>query len=200
MGAEDDQALRPRRLSQDRERAIIDATLELLAELGYDRMSVDEIARRAGASKATIYRRWSGKSELVVDVICRRFDPDTAEPPDTGTLRGDLVAVFAAFCRALERKHDLIVGLLPTLLSDLELANTLRAHLPSQDLSGVSILLDRARERGDLPSPVDPAEILPVAEALAYRRVFFTGRPLDDAFTTHSVDRVLLPLIHTWSS
>ena len=72
-----------------RDAAICDATLALLLEVGYDRMSMDAVAARAHASKATIYRRWPGKQELVLDAVrARGVGLTVAE--DTGSLRGDL--------------------------------------------------------------------------------------------------------------
>ena len=76
-----------------RDAAICDATLALLAEVGYDRMSMDAVAARAKASKATIYRRWPGKQELVLDAVRSRA-PGMAVPEDTGSLRGDLLATY----------------------------------------------------------------------------------------------------------
>ena len=73
-----------------RRQAILDAALALLMEVGYDRMSMDGLAERAHAGKATIYRHWTGKAEVVVEAIrCRKCDNFSA-PPDTGSLRGDL--------------------------------------------------------------------------------------------------------------
>jgi AcrR family transcriptional regulator len=74
-----------------RDAAICDAALALLAEVGYDRMSMDAVAARAHASKATIYRRWPGKRELVLEAV-RSRSPARLTPPDTGTLRGDIIA------------------------------------------------------------------------------------------------------------
>ncbi|MEV0353778.1 TetR/AcrR family transcriptional regulator [Nonomuraea sp. NPDC050680] len=186
-------------LDPGRERAILDATLELLSEMGYDRMSVDQIAKRAKASKATIYRRWAGKPELVVDVICRRFDMDTPAAEDTGSLRGDLAAVLGGLCGAVERKHGLIMGLSSTLVSHQELARTLREHMPAKDLSGVEALLERARKRGDLPGPVDSGRLFGVAEALVWHRMIFLGPLFDGSFVAESVDEVLLPLVRAWA-
>ena len=70
----------------------MDAALQVVAEAGFDRATVDAIAARAGASKATVYRYWPGKHELVADAIRRRVKPSLPEMPDTGTLRGDLLA------------------------------------------------------------------------------------------------------------
>ncbi|TMR94666.1 TetR/AcrR family transcriptional regulator [Nonomuraea basaltis] len=187
-------------LDPERERAILDATMELLSELGYDRMSVDRIAKRARASKATIYRRWAGKPELVVDVICRRFDMEAPAGKDTGSLRGDLAAIFRSLCEAVERKHTLVIGLSSTLVSNQELARTLRAHMPARNLGEVKALLDRAVRRGELGAAVDPARLFAVAEALVWHRMIFTGPPFDEAFITESVDGVLTPLVNAWSA
>ncbi|GAA2856267.1 TetR/AcrR family transcriptional regulator [Streptosporangium fragile] len=188
------------RLDPLRERAILDATLELLSEVGYDRMSIDQIAKRASASKATIYRRWPGKEALVVDLVCNHLESDVPAPPDTGSMRGDLVEVVAGFCRVVEQKHAMIFGLFTALLVSPELAAALRDHVPRPDITGTTPLLDRARERGELPGHVDPAEIRKVTEAMVWHRLFFTGRPLDRAFAEETVDRFLLPLIRAWSA
>ncbi|NUT43646.1 MAG: TetR/AcrR family transcriptional regulator [Thermoactinospora sp.] len=187
-------------LDPDRERAILDATMELLSEVGYDRMSVDQIAKRARASKATIYRRWAGKPELVVDVICRRFDMDAPRGEDTGSLRDDLASVFRGLCEAVERKHTLVIGLSSTLVSNQELARTLRAHMPAKDLGDVRALVERARERGELSGAVDPARLFAVAEALVWHRMIFTGPPFGEEFVAESVDGVLGPVVTAWSA
>ncbi|GAA2794196.1 TetR/AcrR family transcriptional regulator [Nonomuraea dietziae] len=187
-------------LDPGREKAILDATFDLLSEMGYDRMSVDQIAKRAKASKATIYRRWAGKPELVVDVICRRFDMDVPPVPDTGSLRGDLVEVVRGLSEAAERKHGLIMGLSSTLVSHQELARTLRAHMPARDLGGTRALVERAVARGELAALVDTVRLSELVEALVWHRLIFVGPPLDDAFAAESVDRVLLPLAHAWTT
>ncbi|HEY3683667.1 MAG TPA: TetR/AcrR family transcriptional regulator [Streptosporangiaceae bacterium] len=196
MGAERSPATRERRLDPARQKAILDATRDLLSEVGFDRMTVDEIARRASASKASIYRRWSGKESLVVDLVRNHLEVESApEPPDTGSLRGDLVSVYTAFCRALEQKHSLIVGLMPALLTTPALAEALRGNAPRPDLTGTVPLLERAVDRGDLPASTDPARVRQVAEALVWHRLLITGERLDARFVVGAVDDVLLPLI-----
>src|SRR3954471_7408044 len=83
--------LRPR-VEGDRERQILDAALEVLAEVGYDRLTMDAVAQRAKASKATLYRRWNSKATLIVDGLASQ--KSTPPVPDTGTLRGDLIEAF----------------------------------------------------------------------------------------------------------
>src|SRR3954468_25112873 len=79
-----------------RRQAILDAAVHLLAEVGYDRATVEAVAARAGVSKPTIYRRWpGGKAEIVADAI-RAKRADGAVLPDTGSLRGDLLAMLRA--------------------------------------------------------------------------------------------------------
>ena len=87
----DTPSVRPR-VEGERELEILDATLEVLADVGYDRLTMDAVAARAKASKATLYRRWNDKASLVVDALL--VVKHTAETPDTGTLRGDLIASF----------------------------------------------------------------------------------------------------------
>lgn len=188
------------RLDPDRDRAILDATLELLSEMGYDRMSVDQIAKRARASKATIYRRWAGKAELVVDVICRRFDMDAPPGEDTGSLHGDLTSIFRGLCETVERKHTLVIGLSSTLVSNQELARTLRAHMPVKNLGDVRALIDRAGARGELAGDADPVRLFAVAEALVWHRMIFAGPPFGEEFVAESVDGVLMPVVKAWSA
>src|SRR5271163_3763605 len=83
-------------LDMSRDIAIRDAALDLLAEIGYDRLTMDAIAARAHASKATIYRRWPGKAALVVDAL--NCSKGSMLEPDTGSLEGDLAAWSEASC------------------------------------------------------------------------------------------------------
>src|SRR3954467_1290919 len=85
-----------RRRDHTRDAEILDAALEVLAETGYDGMTIDMVAARAKAGKATLYRRWASKSDLVIDAVgCMKkgvYDLDNL--PDTGSLRGDLLALI----------------------------------------------------------------------------------------------------------
>ena len=89
---------RPR--SARAERAILDAASDLLLERGFQGMSVEEVAERAGVGKATIYRRWASKDELVRTAVCCVHDD--VVPPDTGSVRGDLLAILSARHAAAE--------------------------------------------------------------------------------------------------
>jgi AcrR family transcriptional regulator len=182
-----------------REEAILAATLELLAEVGYDRMSMDAIAVRARASKATIYRRWSGKAELVVTAVERRTGQRTAEPPDLGNLRTDLLGTLRVMRDGLTGQDaGLLLGLMTAMHHDEELAQTVRARMIDDKRQAFDPAIDRAVRRGDLPALPTPTErelVAEVSSAMLFSRAFLTGQPLDDPFLTGVVDDVLMPLL-----
>src|SRR6516165_10714567 len=98
-GPETPAARRPaRRLDASRDPAIFRAALDGLTDVGYDRLTMDEIASRAHASKATLYRRWPSKAALIIDAIIALREADgPVQLPDTGSLKGDIDAIIAAF-------------------------------------------------------------------------------------------------------
>ncbi|MDN3354323.1 TetR/AcrR family transcriptional regulator [Actinomadura sp. DC4] len=179
-----------------REEAILLATLELLAEVGYDRMTMDAVAARARASKATIYRRWPGKAELVVTAVKRHAGSPAAAPADTGDLRQDLVAVLEVMRAGLTGQDAaLILGLMIAMRRDPGLARTVRGQVVDDKGEVFGAVIARAVERGDLPGTVDHALFAEIGSAMLFSRLFVTGDPLDDAFIGHLVDAVLLPLL-----
>ncbi|MBC6458236.1 TetR/AcrR family transcriptional regulator [Actinomadura sp. HBU206391] len=180
-----------------REEAILLATLELLAEVGYDQMTMDGVAARARASKATIYRRWPGKAELVVTAIKRHAGGRAMmTPPDTGELRQDLLAVLHVMRTGLVGQDaSLILGLMIAMRRDPELARTVRAQVVDDKGEVFGEVIARAVTRGDLPVTVDHTLFVEISSAMLFARLFVTGEPLDDDFIGHLVDAVLLPLL-----
>jgi AcrR family transcriptional regulator len=184
-----------------REEAILLATLALLAEVGYDQMTMDAVAARARASKATIYRRWPGKAELVVTAVKRHAGSPTVTPPDTGSLRQDLLAVLEVMRAGLTGQDAaLILGLMIAMRRDPELARTVRGQVVDDKREVFGAVIARAVDRGDLPATVDHALFVEISSAMLFSRLFVTGEPLDDAFIHHLVDAVLLPLLDHRSS
>ena len=178
-----------------RDVAICDATLALLLEVGYDRMSMDAVAARAKASKATIYRRWPGKQELVLDAVKSR-GPDLTVPEDTGSLRGDLVATYrSAVAGAAAEDADLIAGVLRAMRSAPELADCVRSQVLESKCDVSRTIVARAVDRGELPAATDPMILHEVASALWFHRVLVVGADADDVFIAHVVDDVLMPLL-----
>ena len=178
-----------------RDAAICDATLALLLEVGYDRMSMDAVAARAHASKATIYRRWPGKQELVLDAVrARGVGLTVAE--DTGSLRGDLVATYrSAVHGSAADDADLIAGVLRAMRTTPELADCVRSQVIESKCDVSRVIVARAIARGELPAETDPLILHEVASALWFHRVLVVGGPVDDAFIAHVVDDVILPML-----
>jgi len=178
-----------------RESAIRDAALELLAEVGYDRMSMDAVAARAHASKATIYRRWPGKQELVLDAVrCRAGH--AFEPLDTGSLRGDIVTTLRNMAAGMGSEDvELMAGVMRAMRNAPELADCVRASVIEQKRYIGDLLVKRGVERGELPAGADPAVFHETAGALMFFRILVTGEPVDDAFLCHIADDVIVPLL-----
>jgi AcrR family transcriptional regulator len=175
--------------------AILRATLHLLAEVGYDQMTMDAIAQRARASKATIYRRWAGKADMVADAL-RLSAEEPAEPPETGSLRGDLVAVLRHMCATLaEQDASVVLGLLTAMRRDPHLAEAVRRQVLEVKTAAFDAVLNRAAECGALPRTADRATLVELCSAMLFSRRFITGETLDTDFVEHMVDVVLMPLI-----
>jgi AcrR family transcriptional regulator len=178
-----------------RESAILEAALGLLIEVGYDRMSMDAVAARAHASKATIYRRWPGKRELVVDALrCRA--PETLEPQDTGSLRGDLIAALSAAADGFVADDTaLLAGVLRAMRAAPEIAECARQLIFEGKHAIGRTIVDRAVARGELGPDADPGVLFEVAPALLFFRALVTGEPVDTEFLEHVADDVLVPLL-----
>jgi AcrR family transcriptional regulator len=174
-----------------RRQAILDAALALIAEVGYDRTTIDAIAHRAGVSKPTLYRRWAhGKPELVADAIRERH-AQTSRTPDTGSLRGDLLALVAIQTGQLLDDVHLACGLLTALRSSPELAALMQDTVIAEERARVAEVLARAGVEQVSPLIAD------ISGALVFTRVTITGEPVDRAFAEELVDNVLLPILNT---
>jgi AcrR family transcriptional regulator len=183
------------RAPSGRDVAICDATLALLVEVGYDRMSMDAVAAKAHASKATIYRRWPGKQELVLEAV-RSRGPGLVVPEDTGSLRGDLVATYAAAVHGTAAEDvELIAGVLRAMRSAPELADCVRSQMVESKCAVSKVIVHRAIGRGELAPGTDHLLLHEVAGALWFHRILVVGAPVDDDFIAHVVDDVLIPAL-----
>jgi AcrR family transcriptional regulator len=168
---------RPRRPGRPRsaqaERAILDAALVELLESGYDAMTIEGVAARAGVGKTTIYRRWSSREELVAAAL-RTLNADV-EIPDTGRLRDDLIALMREFQRV---SFTTVIGpmltrLIGTVISNPGLLAIFRDTVFAGRRDAFIVVLRRAQERGELPPEVDPAFVVPmIAGPIIFRAVF----------------------------
>ena len=184
---------RPR--DQNRERAILDAALALVGEVGYERLTMDAVAARAKASKTTIYRRWAGKKELIVEAIGGQVEDHMSEPEDTGSLRGDLMWL-AELATASTKGFDgrLLLGLAQAALDDPGLCNALEEHAGARKRLTAEVIVRRAVARGELPPETDPTLLIEIAPSVLLMRLV-NGQPLDHAFLEHLVEDILLPVL-----
>jgi len=185
-----------RKRDHTRDPEILEAALDVLAETGYDGMTIDMVAARAKAGKATLYRRWSSKGELVVDAVACMKSVDLTTLPDTGTLRGDLVAMIRPHSiDDAQRKLKIMTGLLTMLSKDPELSDTAMAAIMQPRVEANTILLRRAVERGEIPASTDIETLAVVSQAMATYRVMILRKPVDRAFILSVIDGVILPAV-----
>jgi AcrR family transcriptional regulator len=179
-----------------RDEAIFDAAIALCAEAGFDGMTLEAVAARAGVSKPTIYRRCpEGKGQLIAAAIAFHREAKPPEP-DTGTLRGDLLATVADMVVHMRENAQLAAGLSRQLRKSAELAEIFREHVIAPQRARWLAILERAEARGELAPGSAPSLFPDIAPSLVHGRVTFpSGDPLDDAFVTELVDRVLLPIL-----
>ena len=187
---------RKRDLTRDPE--ILEATLDVLAETGYEGMTIDMVAARAKAGKATVYRRWSSKSDLVIDAVACMKGPRLSEDelPDTGTLRGDLVALIKP--HAIEdgqRKLAVMAGLVSMLSSHPELADAATAAIVEPRARINRILFERAAARGEISADADLALIAQISSAMATHRTLLQRKQVDRAYLISLIDGVILPAL-----
>jgi len=139
------------RVEGDREEQILEATVDVLADLGYDRVTMDAVATAAKASKATLYRRWSTKADLVVDAISRAKGCPVPEDVDTGSLRGDLIRLS---CDEGGFTDDLpmsvMAGLLTALHRDPDLQRAFQERFLAPRIALTNRVYERAVERGEI--------------------------------------------------
>ncbi|WP_305094259.1 TetR/AcrR family transcriptional regulator [Prescottella sp. R16] len=182
---------RPR--DAERERELLLATQELLAEVGYDRLSIDAVAARCGAGKTTVYRRWAGKSELVAEAVALLHGayPD----PDTGSLREDLVMAASAWHGADAHRDAVISGLLTAMAHDGELRAAVGAAVTEPRRAVYRAIVDRAVERGEVPAGRDVDLVGTVFPALTFHRITVLARPVDREFIEQVVDHIVLPAL-----
>jgi AcrR family transcriptional regulator len=199
VALEDDQPAKlGRKRDHTRDPEILDAAIDVLAECGYERMTIDMVAARAKAGKATLYRRWPSKAELVIDAVaCMKqgqFTPETL--PDTGTLRGDLLAMIRPHSlEESERKLQVMGGLLSMLSRDPQLADAVNAAITEPRVAINRALMRRAMDRGEIPETADIETIAHIGPSMAAYRTLVERKPIDRDHLVSIVDGVVLPAL-----
>jgi len=186
-----DPGTRPR-VEGEREQEILDATLAVLAETGYDRLTMDAVATRARASKATLYRRWAAKAELVIEaLLSQKGAPQVA---DTGTLRGDLLATFCATGGLTDAHQTAVLGSVITAIGrDPQFAAAFRRDFIGPKAEAVTLIFRRAQHRGEIHPDVDADLLAAALPGIVLHRQFLLGEQPDADMVARVVDHVVLP-------
>ena len=176
---------RPRSAAADT--AILEATRASLVDLGWSKLTMGDVARRAGVAKTTLYRRWAGKNELVVDAVAVLFDE--LELPDLGSLSTDVEAVVLRLAALLERPETRTA--LMAVIAESTRDEALRARIRDSIVSRQKRLVlegrRRAQRRGELPAETDPVAaartadlIFDVIAGAVVHRTLVSAEPVDD--------------------
>jgi AcrR family transcriptional regulator len=180
---------RPRSVAADE--AILAATTELFIELGYDALTVEQVAARAGVAKATIYRRYPSKVDLVI-AAARALGDAKGPAPDTGDIRADLLALARAHRRMLTSTDAgrAIPAMIAARPRDRELAAAHSAFVAERRASSTAVLR-RAIDRGELPAATDVELLVDLVVAPLFYRVLVVGARIPDRYLERLVDTTL---------
>ncbi|OON79591.1 TetR/AcrR family transcriptional regulator [Streptomyces tsukubensis] len=176
---------RPRSAAADA--AILGATRDALVDLGWSKLTLGDVATRAGVAKTTLYRRWAGKNELVVDAVAVLFDE--LELPDRGSLTADVVGVVLQFAALLERPETktALMAVVAEATRDDSLRLRIRTAIVDRQKCLVILGRERAQARGELPyedSPEAAARnadmIFDVIAGAVVHRALVSAEPVDE--------------------
>ena len=180
------------RVEGERELQILEATLEVLDEVGYDLLTMDAVAARAKASKATLYRRWKGKPELVVAAIMSH--KGEAVVPDTGSLRGDLLSAYCGHGGISDRQAQSVLSAVVTAMGrDPEFAEVYRRDFIGPKVDASRCIYERARERGEVHPDADLSVLAPALAGIVLHRAFLLGETVTPDLVGRVLDEVVLP-------
>jgi AcrR family transcriptional regulator len=175
-----------------RETELLAVTLQLLQEHGYDRLTVDAVAATARASKATVYRRWPSKAELVLAAFIEGIRP-LAVPPDTGTLRGDLLRVGELVCEQGRQHAGTIRAVLVEVSRNPALNDVMQQQFIEQREALMGDILQQAVDRGEIDAAAINDELWDLLPHYLIFRSIIPGRPPTRQTVQALVDEVIIP-------
>lgn len=187
--------IRRPRMTPEREIELLNAAMDVLREVGYQELSMDLVAARGRCSKATLYRLWPTKPELVAAALYATR-PIKPQEIDTGTLRGDLLTLVKVLGANAEQHTALFAALGHAMLTDADLHDAVQATVVKPWFVELDGFIARAVERGELPIRPQAADLLPeLLLGAAFMRPLFGGGLADLDYLTRCLDQVLLPAV-----
>lgn len=188
-----DETTRPR-VAGARQDEILRATVAMLADVGYDRLTMDAVAAASKASKATLYRRWGSKADLVVEAVSNAKGCPVPIDVDTGDLRSDLLAIACGIGGLTDAvPMSVIVSLVTALPREPDLARAFHQAFLGPRLAVAELAFTRARTRGEIDDDVDTALLATVLPAVVIHRQFLLCQDPDQDFIAKVVDEVVMP-------
>jgi AcrR family transcriptional regulator len=175
-----------------RETELLTVTLQLLQEHGYDRLTVDAVANVARASKATVYRRWPSKAELVLAAFIEGIR-QVAVPPETGTLRGDLLRLGELVCEQAGQHAPTMRAVLVEISRNPALNDVLQHHFISQRRELIHHVLQQAVDRGEIDAAAINDELWDLLPGYLVFRTVIANRPATHDTVQALVDDVVIP-------
>ena len=190
-----------RKRDHSRDAPILDAALAVLAEAGYDGMTIDMVAARAGAARATVYRRWPAKADLVLAAAARLSETDVGldHLPDTGSFRTDVIALFVPDTPGDQQMRlQALIGLLTVARTDKRLAEAATSAGIGPWIEANRLLMQRAVDRGEFP-PADIETLARVIPMMCSSRAV-QQEPITREFSLDLLDGVIIPALRGGAS
>ena len=169
---------------------VLRTTSDLLNESGLGGVSIDEVSRRSGVAKTTIYRHWPTRSDLIIDA-CSQISAEQ-EAPDTGSLEGDVTTLLTGIAHLLQtaRWSSVLPSIVDAAERDPELA-AIHARIQRSHSAPLQEVIRRALERGELPAAADPSVMIAALLGPLFYRRWFSREPLDETFVKGIVANVV---------
>ncbi|MGW7451529.1 TetR/AcrR family transcriptional regulator [Streptomyces sp. NPDC054787] len=189
-------AARRSRITPERQAELHEAVLDLLRDVGYEALTMDAVAARTKSSKATLYRQWGSKPELVAKAL-RCTQPVSLREIDTGSLRGDF-ALMVEYSDDTQMAKDtaLMRGLAHAVHESPELHRALRDLLVDPEITGLQVMLQRAVDRGEIAPGCPALDFVPHMLIGAFIALpLIEDRPVDRAFLGDFIDAVVFPAL-----
>lgn len=184
------------RVEGDREAEILDGVIDTLIEVGYDRMTFDAVAGKVRASKATLYRKWPTKADLVVSALEHLKAQGGEDPnglPDTGSLVGDLTFHFCDDPDFNDKSTMLFSSVVSAIHRDPELTTVFMERFVKPRMAELRAVVERAQQRGEVGPNADLDLLASILPGEITYRVITTGECPDEPFITQVIEQIMLP-------
>jgi AcrR family transcriptional regulator len=170
--------------------AVLAETYRQLKQSGISGVSIDEVSRVSGVSKTTIYRHWPSRSALLIDA-CSKLG-NAHQPPDTGTLRGDVHALATNLAEQLQTAAwaSVYPSIIDAAERDPEIA-TMQSELHKGFMAPFHTIVERAKGRGEIPAGKPAADLIAVIVGPLFYRRWFSKEAIDDRFTEATIDAAI---------